>query len=49
MQAGTKRVCPPRDRAEGAQERPQCATRSGIHNVAVRAFHSVNIGVLTLL
>ncbi|KAF8442604.1 NUDIX hydrolase domain-like protein [Terfezia claveryi] len=34
VQAGTKRVCPPRDRADGARERPQCATRSGIHNVA---------------
>ncbi|KAF8425591.1 NUDIX hydrolase domain-like protein [Tirmania nivea] len=33
VQAGTKRVCPPRDRAEGAWERPQCVTRSGVHNV----------------
>ena len=37
VQAGTKRVCPPKDRAEGARERPQCMTRSGVHNVAVRA------------
>ncbi|RPB26707.1 hypothetical protein L211DRAFT_780713 [Terfezia boudieri ATCC MYA-4762] len=34
VQAGSKRVCPPKDRADGARERPQCATRSGIHNVA---------------
>jgi len=43
VQAGTKRVCPPRD---GARERPHCATRSGIHNVAVRLLSSsfFNIG-----
>ena len=51
MQAGAKRVCPPMDRAEGARERPQCVTRSGVHNIAVHfpsSPQSCQIGILTL-
>ncbi|KAF8468167.1 NUDIX hydrolase domain-like protein [Kalaharituber pfeilii] len=34
VQAGTKRVCPPTDKAS-PEPRPSCLSRTGIHNIAV--------------
>jgi NAD+ diphosphatase len=37
VHAGTKRVCPPHDKALGENtERPACISRKGVHNIAVR-------------